>query len=704
MVGLEVTGFRAFSGPQKFDLDADAVIVLGANGQGKTSLFDAILWAFTGSIPRLGAEDAVLSLYSDSGIARVAVGLRLPDGKSARVVRSYDGSHDFRVEIGDDSYSGKVAETQLLRLIWPSALAAATPWMSLSSAITRSVYLQQDLVREFIDADEEADRFAAVSELVGVGRISELQDQLERQRRAWSRVTNDREKQLSDQRQRLARLESQLAEMASREDAQLPDVETAWNSWWTRSIELGLETDEIPSVASGSASASLNAAVVQLSQLHRAADRRLELAKNLLNDLQERTNTQLPDLDELRKEAASVQRALEAERQKLEDLREQAAELRRQQVLIEETAEELKLLAEMALRHLDDKCPVCDQDYDRPSTQHRLEKLLLGHESTSIPTDQLDAAAAEVERLEGLAGRTLRSLQEAEAVAAQEKAASAERSRRLAELGIEATAGAEHEALVSALSDLESKSLAFESLRDEGERLALGLARISELARRTELLTVLEATRAEVATLKSDVGSRTQTGSLASEVIEGLRAATYDVVEAQLSRIEPLLQRIYASVDPHPSFRNARLGARFHYGKGRLAATVDDTVSEITSEQPAQVMSSSQVNALAVSIFLSLNLGVGGLPLDAAILDDPLQTLDDVNLLGLIDLLRRTKDRKQLVVSTHDARFGRLLERKLRPIRASQRTCVIELQGWSRLGPTVTQREVVKEDSALKIA
>jgi len=40
---LEVSGFRGFAAEQHFDLDADAVIVVGTNGNGKTSLFDAIL-------------------------------------------------------------------------------------------------------------------------------------------------------------------------------------------------------------------------------------------------------------------------------------------------------------------------------------------------------------------------------------------------------------------------------------------------------------------------------------------------------------------------------------------------------------------------------------------------------------------------------------------------------------------------------------
>jgi hypothetical protein len=40
-------------------------------------------------------------------------------------------------------------------------------------------------------------------------------------------------------------------------------------------------------------------------------------------------------------------------------------------------------------------------------------------------------------------------------------------------------------------------------------------------------------------------------------------------------------------------------------------------------------------------------------------LDDPLQS--DINLLGLVDVLRKIKARRQLILTTHDERFGVLL-------------------------------------------
>ena len=109
------------------------------------------------------------------------------------------------------------------------------------------------------------------------------------------------------------------------------------------------------------------------------------------------------------------------------------------------------------------------------------------------------------------------------------------------------------------------------------------------------------------------------------------------------------------------------------------------------------------MNALAVSVFLAFNLGVESVPLKTAVLDDPLQSLDDVHLLGLIDLLRRVKGRRQLVLSTHDARFGTLLARKLRPISEHQRTVAIDFVDWTREGPTLVLHEISKDRSDLRI-
>ena len=227
--------------------------------------------------------------------------------------------------------------------------------------------------------------------------------------------------------------------------------------------------------------------------------------------------------------------------------------------------------------------------------------------------------------------------------------------------------------------------------------------RRSEIARKAEIEKEIAGLRLEISEIDAELNERRHTGDLAARIIEELREAGSEVVEGELRRIQPILQRLYARIDPHVAFRAVRLLTEYRRGRGNLRTSVIDTAEDVSADEPGIVLSSSQMNALAVSVFLAFNLGLPSLPLQAAILDDPLQSLDDVNLLGLIDMLRRTKERRQLFLSTHDARFAGLLERKLRPIRAGQRTIVIELSGWSRQGPLVEFREISADTEALRI-
>src|SRR5437773_887798 len=90
--GLSLSGFRGFSEAADIALDADAVILIGANGSGKTSFFDAILWALAGQVPRLGSKpESVVSRYSPSGEARVELTLIKPDGGVLTVARRWSG-------------------------------------------------------------------------------------------------------------------------------------------------------------------------------------------------------------------------------------------------------------------------------------------------------------------------------------------------------------------------------------------------------------------------------------------------------------------------------------------------------------------------------------------------------------------------------------------------------------------------------------
>ena len=51
---ITIENFRGFSGRHEFDFEEKALIMLTApNGNGKTSLLDAIEWCLTGNIKRI---------------------------------------------------------------------------------------------------------------------------------------------------------------------------------------------------------------------------------------------------------------------------------------------------------------------------------------------------------------------------------------------------------------------------------------------------------------------------------------------------------------------------------------------------------------------------------------------------------------------------------------------------------------------------
>jgi len=573
--------------------------------------------------------------------------------------------------------------------------------------LTRGVYLQQDLVRQFVEAESDQERFAAVSELVGAGRVTELQAALERAKKAWSTATNQRQDELRPLRERLTVLEARLAELTARASQTTPAITSeAWGRWWQSLASLEVSTVQVEP-ASREAPTTIDNAIKQLDALRRSTERRIQALKLAQTEMAQFASRPVPDITPLRDKATRSQKELAELRLVIGEEQTRLAEMRRAQAALKEKNEQLRTLAALALLHLEEHCPVCAQTYDRETTRLRLEAIAKaenGHlQATSEPDklkELLNALAAKEK--EGAAAEL--ALRSAEQALSERQMAQQTLSKRLSDIGITTsddtgTNGAVTQAIAEAEALIQR---ATESQR-VGESLALRLAQSSAIATIEELRREAEALRRGNADREQLIAARNQTGERAQRVIEALREAASAVVEKRLHEIAPLLQSIYARIDPHPAFRVVTFLSRVVRGKGQLSTIVSDPIEDKQCDLPAVVLSSSQVNALAVSVFLALNLGVPKPPLSVAILDDPLQSLDDVNLLGLVDLLRRVKDRRQLCVSTHDGRFGGLLSRKLRPSNQSGRTIVIELEGWSRRGPAVVTREVKSDPAPLRL-
>lgn len=700
---LTVAGFRGLPRSATFDLDADAVIVAGANGSGKTSMFDAILWAMAGSVGRLGTEEAQLvSRYSPSGEARVELVLETPDELTLTIVRRFDGESHLSVAVGDDTpKSGSAAESTLFEALWPEASSAPEPWEALSRSLTRATYLQQDAVREFVEADEEQQRFDVVSELIGAGRVGELQRQLESSRNSWSRATNTLSRELEPLHRKRATLAERLQRLGEVDD--LPGGELQFDEW-LRSVEGLLPAGEVQ-ILGKRAPQVLDRVLAMLQAEEHREDRRATTLENLLRHLRSAVPA-APELEPLEASVHAAEVVVQEASDAVSFAQQASAARRRQQVEQRDRADALQALAELALDHLGERCPVCDQAYDADATRARLSELA-GRPGGApaggdVNMESVRGAAAQLETAESDLAEARASLRAAQQRAEAHGAWEQTRQQYARDLELEASPMTEA-LVVDLLAASQSKADSLREHHNEGERLSLRMARAAEVAQRADLEQQLSAIESEVEAQESDLRARTETGEAAGELIGALREAAGTIVSTELTRIEPLLQRIYATVDPHPSFRAVRFLTRTFRGRGRLWTTLDDLSGGVTADEPATVLSSSQLNVLAVSTFLSLNLAIETLPLQLVALDDPLQSLDNVNLLGLADLLRRVAAERQVIVSTHDDRLASLLSRKLRPTGDLDRTRLIELDAWTRDGPQIDQRDIEGDRVPLRL-
>src|SRR5262249_8067263 len=174
--------------------------------------------------------------------------------------------------------------------------------------------------------------------------------------------------------------------------------------------------------------------------------------------------------------------------------------------------------------------------------------------------------------------------------------------------------------IAKAVAEGEKLIRQLEELQQIGELLALELAQSSAAASIGELRREAETLRREIAEREKAISARNETGVQAQRVIEALREAASAVVKERLHQISPLLQSIYARIDPHPAFRLVAFLSSIVRGKGQLSTVVSDPIEKKYSDLPTAVLSSSQVNALAVAAFLALNIGVPKPALSVAIL------------------------------------------------------------------------------------
>lgn len=129
-----------------------------------------------------------------------------------------------------------------------------------------------------------------------------------------------------------------------------------------------------------------------------------------------------------------------------------------------------------------------------------------------------------------------------------------------------------------------------------------------------------------------------------------------------------LINGIYKKIDPHPAFKKVEFFPRFGVGeRPQLNIVISDEQGSRVS--PNLYFSSAQLNILSLSVFLAraIHATHNGKPLGVILIDDPIHSMDSINVLSMIDMLRNISIQfdKQIIISTHDENFFELLQKKI---------------------------------------
>ncbi|NFN85956.1 hypothetical protein FDF31_03915 [Clostridium sporogenes] len=151
------------------------------------------------------------------------------------------------------------------------------------------------------------------------------------------------------------------------------------------------------------------------------------------------------------------------------------------------------------------------------------------------------------------------------------------------------------------------------------------------------------------------------------EKLECIYMAAKKIVEEKITSVlnTPLINDFYRKIEPHPIMKKMKYSLKFNdKDKPELEILVSSDTEEYL---PDWYFSSAQLNVVALTTFLARANSVDYSPINTIFIDDPVGHFDDINILAFVDLLRAMieKNKKQIIISTHDEVVYNLLKRKL---------------------------------------
>jgi len=166
------------------------------------------------------------------------------------------------------------------------------------------------------------------------------------------------------------------------------------------------------------------------------------------------------------------------------------------------------------------------------------------------------------------------------------------------------------------------------------------------------------------------------------------RKKLYDLCEqmknyslAMKSAIKSYQQLVIGQIEIPFFLYSSRLLQSYQGGQGVIIKSDGKTVRFTAPGGEHDVlytMSSGQLSAVLLAFSLALNKIYAGDSFQTILIDDPIQCMDDINMISFVELLRREFGQSQIILSTHEDTFSNYICYKFQKYGLSQQTITLK--------------------------
>lgn len=637
---VEIAGFRGIREKMRLDFAQGFSVLAGRNGVGKSTVFDAIDFALTGSINKFavtGAKGGGLKEHiwwigePRANAHYVSIGFADEQGSGFSITRTRDRG-----------LGGDPAEI-MSRLCRPGWVGRAS-----ISTLMQTTLIRDELIAALsLDLPEQA-RFTAVRAAMGAITGPDYSARTEAVLKAALALKENQQAQVERAQADLGRTLTALTEARSTAE-QSSDVSEALRITESVLSLLPVGPDERTN--------ALRKFVAEKKIALRQVEEARLRAEALVVELRGATSDEATRHTVAAKDAQSVAaREKELAGQRLElALRLDAAE--RESDL--QAAHMVALLQHgTAIGFQDGHCPLCGAFRTKEEFHVAIRAAT---ERLKERGERLAAAATAVEEAQSAVAAASKALDFAhsEVAALVGRRASLDKElRTVAETYARCNfdAPADDPKRAQQLIFMEQEHLA------KLERALFILESSTAADRVTSLEARLRAIREQIDQLAAKLADAEKVAESARQIDASARTVANEVLTEQFDTVMPLLKELYRRLRPHPDWNEIESD----FG-GKVRGSLNFVVGD--GRNPQFLFSSGQRRAAGLSFLLAVHLSRPWCAWESLLLDDPVQHIDDyraVNLAEVLTAVRRTGE--QVIVAVEDAALADLLCRRLRSV------------------------------------